>query len=153
QIAGYISQNNHRQALLRVLPFFASHRVAMLDYTPVRRGRGFGRRGRSHAILSGLTILLSSSSLPLRMLTFVSVAASSLSLLFAGYVVAVALFKRHVIEGWISLALPIAVMFFLLFTILGIVSEYIYMLVEQSGNRPAYLITKESTSSVLEVRR
>lgn len=153
QVVGYITQNNDRHLMLRVLPFFTAHRVAILEYAATRRGQGFGRRGRSHAILSGLTILLSSSNLPLRMLTLMSVVASTLSLLFAFYVVAVALLKQHVVEGWVSLALPMAVMFFLLSTILGILSEYIYMLAQQSGNRPVYLISKESTSSVLEVQR
>ncbi len=153
QVVGYIAQNNDRHLLLRVLPFFSSHRVATLEYAAVRRGKGFGRRGGSPAILSGLTMLLSSSSLPLRMLTLTSMLASTLSLLFVFYVVAVALFKRHVVEGWISIALPMAVMFFLMSTILGILSEYIYMLARHSGNRPVYLISKESTSSVLEVQR
>ena len=153
QVVGYITQNNDRHLLLRVLPFFTSHRIAVLEYSTIERGQGFGRRGPSHAILSGLTILLSSSSLPLRMLTLLSVTASTLSLLFAFYVVAVALLKRHVVEGWVSIALPMAVMFFFLSTILGVLSEYIYMLVQQSGNRPVYLISEESTSSVLGVRR
>ena len=87
------------------------------------------------------------------MLTLASMVASTLSLLFVFYVVGVALLKRHVVEGWISLALPMAVMFFLLSTILGILSEYIYMLAQQSGNRPVYLISKESTSSVLEIQQ
>jgi len=82
-----------------------------------------------------------------------SVMASTLSLLFAFYVVAVALLKKHVVEGWISIAFHMAVMFFFLSTILGLLSEYIYMLAQQSGNRPVYLVSKESTSSVLEIQR
>jgi hypothetical protein len=68
-------------------------------------------------------------------------------------VLGVALLKKQVVEGWISLALPMAVMFFFISTILGILSEYIYMLSQQSGNRPVYSIVKESTSSALEVQR
>ena len=69
------------------------------------------------------------------------------------FVVAVALFKRRVVEGWISLALPMAVMFFLVSTILGMLSEYIFLLAQHSGNRPVYAIFRESTSSVLEIQR
>ncbi|HEU0120899.1 MAG TPA: glycosyltransferase [Bryobacteraceae bacterium] len=152
QAVGYITRNNDRHLLLRVLPFFTSHRVAVLRYAAERRGAGFGRRGPSHAILSGLTILISSSSLPLRFLTLLSVLSGSLSLFYALYVVAVAALKQHVVEGWVSLALPMAVMFFFLSVILGLLSEYIYLLAQQSGNRPTYLIADESTSSVLPVR-
>ena len=104
-------------------------------------------------MLSGISILLSTSSLPLRLMTLLSLGASSLSLLFACYVVGVAVLKTHVVEGWVSLALPMAVMFFFVSTILGILSEYIYMLAQQSGNRPVYSITRESTSSVLEIQQ
>jgi polyisoprenyl-phosphate glycosyltransferase len=153
RVVGYITQNNDRHLLLKVLPFFASHSVATVEYSAIQRGGGFGDRSRSTDMLAALTILLASSIRPLRLLTLMALMASLLSLLFAFYVVAVALLKRHVVEGWISLALPMAVMFFFISTILGILSEYIYMLSQQSGNRPVYSIVKESTSSALEVQR
>jgi polyisoprenyl-phosphate glycosyltransferase len=153
RVVGYITQNNDRHLLLKVLPFFASHSVATVEYPAIRRGGGFGDQSRSTDMLAALTILLASSIRPLRLLTLMALMASVLSLLFALYVVVVALLKRHVVEGWISLALPMAVMFFFISTILGILSEYIYMLSQQSGNRPVYSIVKESTSSALEVQR
>ena len=72
--------------------------------------------------------------------------------MFAVYVLGVALLRRDVVEGWISLAFPMAVMFFFVSVILGALSEYMYMLAQQSGNRPIYSVTRESTSSVLEIR-
>jgi len=153
RVVGYIAQNNDRHLLLKVLPFFASYRVATVEYVPLKRGDGFGEGSLVNAILSGTTILLASSIRPLRLLTLLALAASSLSLLFAVYVLGVALLKRDVVEGWISLALPMAVMFFFISTILGMLSEYIYLLAQQSGNRPAYSIVKESTSSILEIQR
>ena len=153
RVVSYIMQNNDRHLLLKVLPFFASHSVATVKYAAFRRGEQFGGRGLMSSVLTALTILLASSIRPLRLLTLMSLVASSLSLLFAVYVVAIAILKRHVVEGWISLALPMAVMFFFISTILGILSEYIYMLAQQSGNRPAYSIAKESTSSTLDIQR
>jgi hypothetical protein len=153
RVVGYMMQNNDRHLLLKVLPFFASHSVATFEYKPIWRDGGFGERSRSTLVLSALTILLASSIRPLRLLTLMALVSSSLSLLFAAYVLGVALLKKQVVEGWISLALPMAVMFFFISTILGILSEYIYMLSQQSGNRPVYSIVKESTSSALEVQR
>jgi glycosyltransferase involved in cell wall biosynthesis len=153
RVVSYITQNNDRHLMLKVLPFFTSYRIATVEYAPVHRRGGFGDRSLSNALLSGITILLASSIRPLRLLTVMALLASLLSLLFAIYVLCVALLKRHVVEGWISLALPMAVMFFFVSTILGILSEYIFMLAQQSGNRPVYSITKESTSSVLEIQQ
>lgn len=153
RVVAYITQNNDRHLLLKVLPFFASRVVATVEYAPVQRGGGFGKRSMAEGILSASTILLASSVRPLRLLTLTAFAASSLSLLFAVYVLCIAIFKKHVVEGWISLALPMAVMFFFISTILGILSEYIYMLSQQSGNRPVYSVVKESTSPALITRR
>jgi glycosyltransferase involved in cell wall biosynthesis len=153
RVVGYISQNNDRHLLLKVLPFFASHQFATVEYAAVKRPGGFGDQSRGTDLFAALTILLASSIRPLRLLTLTALLASSLSLLFAIYVLAIALFRQHVVEGWISLALPMAVMFFFISTILGILSEYIYMLSQQSGNRPVYSIVKESTSSTLEIQR
>jgi hypothetical protein len=149
----YITQNNDRHLLIKILPFFASPSVASVEFTPVLRGEGFGKRTIISSLLMGLTILLSTSIRPLRLLTLLSLMASSLSLLYALYVVAIAIFKEQRVEGWVSLALPMAVMFFFVSTILGVLSEYIYISTQQSGNRPVYSIAKESTSSVLEIQQ
>lgn len=153
RVVNYITQNNDRHLLLKVLPLFVTPRVGTVEYTPVLRGREVRERSMGTALLADITILLSSSVRPLRLLTLMSLLASSLSLLFAIYVLAVAIFKKDVVEGWISLALPMAVMFFFVSTILGMLSEYIYMVAQQSGNRPVYSIAKESTSSVADLRQ
>jgi polyisoprenyl-phosphate glycosyltransferase len=153
RIVNYITQNNDRHRLLKVLPFFVSHRVATVEYSAEMCDGGFGKPSLLTNMVTALAILLASTIRPLRLLTLLAILASSLSLLFAIYVVVTALFKQHVVEGWISLALPMAVMFFLISVILGVLSEYIYSVSQQSGNRPAYSIAKESTSSVLELQQ
>lgn len=152
RIVGYIAQNNDRHLLLKVLPFFPTRKVATVEYQPILRPGGFGRHSTLSLMFSALTILLATSVRPLRLLTLLSIIASAGSLLFAVYVVVVALFKQRVVEGWVSLALPMAIMFFLVSLVLGFLSEYIYMLAQQAGNRPVYSIGMESSSSVLEVK-
>jgi polyisoprenyl-phosphate glycosyltransferase len=156
RVVGYIGQNNDRHLLLKVLPFFSSHRVATVAYDPEfasSGGGGFGEQPVPARAFTAMTVLLGSSIRPLRLLTVAALISSSLSLIYAVYVVGVAIFKRHVVEGWVSLALPMAVMFFFVSVILGILSEYIYMLSQQSGNRPVYSIAKESVSGVLGIER
>lgn len=153
RVVSYITQNNDRHLLLKVLPFFPTRRISSVEYTPRHRPGGFGRRGWFSLASSASTIFLASSARPLRLLTLLSTLAGAISLFYAVYVVAVAIFKQQVVEGWVSLALPMAVMFFLVSLVLGFLSEYIYLLAQHSGNRPAYSIGLESTSSVLEVRK
>jgi polyisoprenyl-phosphate glycosyltransferase len=158
RVANFVVQNNDRHLLLSVLPFFASHGVEVVPYELHTRrqkggGSGFRRSGLAGSISRGTTILLASSAKPLRILSVLSVAASALSLAYTGYVVLVALLKSQIVEGWISLALPMAAMFFLISTMLGILSEHIYTLSQSSRNRLLYSIKREERSSVLEIQQ
>jgi glycosyltransferase involved in cell wall biosynthesis len=153
KVANYISQNNDRTLMLMVLPFFSSYHIGTVIYTPRGKSGAFAQQGMVNAVLNGITLLLGSSSRPLRLFTAMALLSSFISLAYSIYVIGVSIFNRHVVEGWISLAFPLAVISFLLSTLLGIIAEYVYMLVQQSGNRPAYSIVAESTSSVLEIRK
>jgi glycosyltransferase involved in cell wall biosynthesis len=87
---------------------------------------------------------------PLRLVTGAGLLASALNLLYAGYVVAVNLFKERVAEGWTTLSLQISGMFFLVFIILTVLAEYLGKTLEESKGEPAYhvLEVKESAQSV-----
>ena len=152
RIVAYMTKNNDRHLLIDVLPFFVSYRVATFEYAPIDLGHSFDEDSLIGGFVRAMTMLLASSARPLRLLTVMALLASFLSLLFAGWVLGVAMFKHNVVEGWISLALPMAVIFFLMSTMLGVISEYLYMLAQHSGNRPVYSIVKESTSSIIHAR-
>jgi len=152
RIVGCVTRSNDRHLMIDVLPFFNSHRVAAFEYAPVHLGNSFQEDSLIDGFVRATTILLATSARPLRLLTVMALLASLLSLLFAGWVMGVAIFKHNVVEGWISLALPMAVIFFLMSTMLGVISEYLYMLAQHTGNRPVYSIVKESTSSIIHAR-
>ncbi len=94
-------------------------------------------------------MLLLSSHEPLRFLTVLAVGGALLNVIYSLYVLAVNIFKADVAEGWTSLSLQSSFMFFLLFLILGVLSEYIGRLFIHNQNRPFYLIAREKRSLVL----
>jgi hypothetical protein len=85
----------------------------------------------------------------LRFLSLLAVAGALFNVIYSIYVLAVNIFKADVAEGWTSLSLQSSSMFFLLFLILGVLSEYIGRLFIYSQNRPDYLIAREKRSLVL----
>lgn len=153
KVASYISLSNDRHLMIKVLPFFSSYRSGAVEYIAVENGVSFGEQSLLTATFTGITILLGSSNRPLRLFTAMSIISSAMSLLYVIYVLAVSIFNRHVVQGWMSLALPAAVISFFLSSLLGIISEYVFLLVRQGGSRPPYMIVKESTSSVLDIRK
>ncbi|MCY7279268.1 MAG: hypothetical protein LH702_37435 [Phormidesmis sp. CAN_BIN44] len=72
-----------------------------------------------------------------------------LNVLYSVWAVLVNIFKSNIAEGWTTLSIQNSIMFFILFTILAILSEYTSRLMMTNQNRPFYIITKESRSLVL----
>ena len=98
--------------------------------------------------IDGIDIVVSNSVKPLRLVSFFSAFASFLSLIFIIYVFLVTLIKKNIIEGWISTTLVMGTMFFMLFLILTILSEYILRILEEVRNEPLYFIEKEIDQSI-----
>lgn len=102
------------------------------------------------------SIIVSSSKHPFRIATWVGITASIMNVFYGGYIVAIYFFKDNVAEGWTTLSLQQATMFFFIFLILVILSEYIGQILDESQQRPMYYVLEEKTSSVMmldELRR
>jgi glycosyltransferase involved in cell wall biosynthesis len=99
-------------------------------------------------IFEALEIAISYSSHPLRFVTWLGLSASVVNLLYAIYVVVVNIFDKNVVEGWTTTSLQSSVMFFILFIMFVIISEYIGKILTESYKDPHYYITDELTSSV-----
>jgi hypothetical protein len=152
EVLGFVNQNADRQVLLKILPFLATTKIATIEYSAIQPAVSIRRRV-TMSFLSSITILLASSSAPLRLLTGMALTVSTLSLLYAGYVIGVAVLKHNVVEGWVSLALPMAVMFFFVSTILGVLAEYVFRMAQHVRNSPLYMISGESTSATSDLQR
>lgn len=144
-VVNYITAVNDRHHLLRVLPAISgfSHTVVPYVSKPSSKQRSLLSR-----IGEGISVLFNSSVKPLRFATYTALAAGFLNLLYAVYVVIVALIKPDVAEGWVSLSLQSSGMFFLISLVLTIISEYLYGIMERTQNRPLYHISRESSSVV-----
>lgn len=95
-----------------------------------------------------IDLIISNSVIPLRSATLLGLLASFLSLLYIIYVFITSLIKKDIIEGWLTTNLVMVVLFFLLFLILTILSEYITQLIEETRDEPLYFIEAESSSRV-----
>jgi polyisoprenyl-phosphate glycosyltransferase len=105
-------------------------------------------RGFYSSLSLALDILVSNSSRPLRVAALVGFVASLLNLLFLAYVFVIVLAERQVAEGWISTSIMSATMFFLLFMILAVMSEYIARILNESKEQPLYFLAEEYDSKV-----
>lgn len=105
------------------------------------------------SVESGVQALVSSGIKPLRLLTVVSLLASTINLVYSGYVIWVGLSSLDKEAGWASLALQQSIMFLLLFLGLAALSEYLVQYLPRSANQGPPLVIDEYRSADISVTR
>ncbi|QQR52788.1 hypothetical protein IPG36_01550 [bacterium] len=83
------------------------------------------------------------------MVSTLGLVVSGVNLLYALYAIGNYLFNQRVSEGWTTLSLEMAVMFFFLFLMLSVICEYLGRVLEETRAQPAYHIMEELSSTVL----
>jgi glycosyltransferase involved in cell wall biosynthesis len=142
QIKGRVRQ-------LRYLTPLIGFKTERFEYTPISRSGRLMRSPLGDDIRSALGLIFASSIHPLRFASLLGLAASGINLLYLIYVVAIYLFKPHVAEGWTTLSLQQGGMFFLIFVILTLLSEYVSVVLKESHVRPTYFVARESQSNIV----
>ena len=131
---------------LRALTPYIGYATRTFTYEPLQPAQ---RESLVAAADTAISIVVSNSSRPLRLVGWLAVLASGLNVAYVGYVFLVNVFKPTVAEGWTTLSLQNAGMFFLLFLILAVVTEYVGRILNETRERPLYYIAEEANSSVL----
>ena len=149
RVVNYLLQSEPSHIMLQALPAMSAFKSRTVDYAMSSRGRMQQRRSLGSGMHKALSLVLSTTAFPARMLSVIAMTAGLLNLLYAVYVIAIALFKTGVAEGWTTLSLQISGMFFLVSMILALLSEYIVRIFEGSFRRPLYMVAREMSSAVL----
>ena len=121
-------------------------------YTPLKR---FSYKLKPESfvqtIISVADIIISNSFRPIRFLTAIGILISLLFLLYVfAIILAYLIFDiRLAPQGWISVATVIGMMFFLLCSLLTLLSEYIIRIMNETRNEPIYFIADEIDKSII----
>jgi glycosyltransferase involved in cell wall biosynthesis len=120
-------------------------------YQQVSRPSAGSNLGLREKVDRGLSIMVLNSISPLRLVSYLGIAAGVLNLVYACYVVVVNLLLQHVAEGWTTLSLQMTSMFFFIFLIQVVVCEYVGRILEETKDRPLYHVLEERNGSELLV--
>jgi len=135
---------------LKVFSTYIGYQHQTLAYTPVARaGATAPQRGFRTSVNLAVNVMVANSTRLLRLVTGLGVLASGLNLLYMLYILGIALFKKHVAEGWITLSAQNAGMFFFVCIILSVLGEYIGRILAETQDRPLYYVMEERSSAVL----
>jgi polyisoprenyl-phosphate glycosyltransferase len=134
---------------LRYLAGIIGFDTSTVEYKRISRSGKQLSRNFAEDLTDAIGIVLANSKHPLRAVSALGLIASGINLLYMGYIVLVYLLKPDVAAGWTTLSMQTSVMFFLLFVILTVLSEYVAMVLEESQRRPAYFVAAEMNSNVV----
>ena len=148
QVINFLMQHENAPLMLPTLPSVAGYPKTVLTYDESADAPPV-RRDLAAQAVRGVGMLLTVTALPARLTTVVSLLAGFLNVLYAGYVVAIYLFKDDVAEGWTTLSLQISGMFFLFSIVLALLSEYVIRIFQGGLGRPAYHVAREVRSPAL----
>ena len=142
-----------RMRFVRGLRTFVGFRQTGIDYE--RAARGSGRPKYSLRALIGLAIdgVVSFSSYPLRLVTYLGIGTASLAAVMMAWVFLDA-FRHHTApRGWASVIVTVLFMGSIQMIGLGIVGEYLRLIFLESKGRPSYIVDDRRSQPAPEVVR
>lgn len=148
-MANTFTQNRNKQRSLRVMTAFIRYASFGYHYKQLEGATGRLRNSFWRDLDMAFDILTSISPNPMRMISRLSFVFAFLTLSYNIYVIAIYLFKKDVLPGWATLSLEITSLFFMMFVVLAIFSEYVGKLLNEVKGEESYSIAQEKNSSVL----
>lgn len=150
RVVNFILQHPQPAMTYRHLPATGGFVRVNLNYSATPKLSQPKQLGES--IDRGMRLLVSTTRMPMRVVTSLSMFGAVANLVYSIYVVAVGLLKADVAPGWVSLSLQQSGMFFLLSLVLMVLGEYILHMASLSNEGPLYHVGQEFTSARL-IRR
>lgn len=145
------SGRNHRH--IRHLARRIGYGYTTQEYTPLQNPNN-QRRLRT-GVVEALEIITSYSTHPLRFVSWLGLIASTINVFYASYVLILNLMGANLAPGWTSTSMQLSLMFFVLFVIMIILSEYIGRILTETHHEPSYFVSDElvSTVAIADVNR
>lgn len=138
---------SERGLFLRGLTQWIGFSSCSIPYDPGVRTHGKSQYSLRKMLSLAWKGLSSFSLMPLRLGILIGLLGSLFSLLGALYSILGKLFDSATVPGWTSTMMLLSLLFFLLFTYLGILGEYLGRILVEVQGRPRYIV-RETTVAV-----
>jgi dolichol-phosphate mannosyltransferase len=134
---------------LRTFSLYIGYGSESFTYSFKHRRARPRQKSLSESVRIGMSMIVASSTQPLRAVSLLALLMSFVSIVIAAYVLVVRLVVENVTPGWATQSLHRSVMFFFLFLILAVLCEYVGRLLGEVRDRPLYHVVEERNSSVM----
>ena len=135
-----INEMREHNRFMRGMFYWAGFRSKGIEHTRAPRFAGKTKANTRTALALAVKGILSYSYLPLRAITYMGTAVSAFAFAFLIYIVYRALFYGVPFAGFGTIMGVMLLMFGFLFTMLGVVAEYIGLIYEEVKQRPNFVV-------------
>jgi polyisoprenyl-phosphate glycosyltransferase len=135
-------QCHERNRLTFGLIAWAGFRETQVEYHRPQRLVGASSWTLGKMIKASIDTFVSFSFLPIRAISIVGLTVSALSFLFGFYVLLNKLIRGTHVEGWTSVMLAVLVLGGVQLTIVGVLGEYLWRILDEARGRPLYILER-----------
>jgi len=136
-------QCTERNRLTFGLIAWSGFKETRVPYRRPQREAGESSWTLSRLVKSAIDTFISFSFLPIRAISYFGLFVSLLSFAFGFYVVVNRLVWGTKVEGWTSVMLAVLVLGGVQLTMIGVLGEYLWRILDETRDRPLYVIDRE----------
>lgn len=140
QVATEITGIQEKNTNIMSLIFWLGHNQGSISYVRQKREHGKSRWTLSKKIKLFVDSFVSFSYMPIRLMSTIGFLTASASFIYGIFVIANALFGTIELEGWATIIALITFLLGLIMVMLGIIGEYLWRVLDESRNRPSFVI-------------
>lgn len=138
-----INSIHERNRFIRGLFAWVGYKSIGIKHERAERFAGVSGAHTLKVIELAIKGIFAHSYVPLKLITLIGVAVSTLSFILLAWTLVKAVFWGVPFEGYAMIMTVMLLMFGVLFTILGIVSEYIGLIYEEVKQRPNFVVSQK----------
>ena len=141
-VTEHVVRINERNTMIFALIFWLGYDFVTVPYTRRRREAGTSQWSVRKRVRLFVDTLIAFTYVPSRAIVYLGLITSVLSMAYAIRYVALWYFYRQAPQGWTTLAASVLVLGSLILLSLGIISEYLLRILDETRKRPVYVIEK-----------
>ena len=143
KVVDVLKSFKERSRFLRGLISWVGFKQEFIPYQAAERSAGKTKYSLARMLAFAIDGIISFSSFPLRLATYLGLVAASFSFLYILYAVYIRFFTQQAIAGWASVLVAVLFIGGIQLIFLGIIGEYISRVFEETKERPLYIVRKK----------
>lgn len=140
QIVEELNQIQEKNTNIMSLIFWLGHEQEAIPYVRQERKMGKSRWTLSKKIKLFIDSFVSFSYVPIRFMSMIGIITAMLSFAYGLFILIAALLGGIKVAGWTTIISIVTFLLGLIMVMLGIIGEYLWRILDETRNRPGYII-------------